>query len=115
MLLVPCPGCRPTPPAGPGATIGPIPAITSAIDPIDPPAVRLARRSMSAIPGASCAGRSKLVGVGMAATLPCGQARRVRSPPGTKSDSSTPLTVGHFLRLPGSVYRISITCPGLSL
>ena len=34
---------RPTPPAGPGATIGPTPAIMSATGPIDPPAVRLAR------------------------------------------------------------------------
>jgi integrase len=53
-LLVPCSGRRPSPPAGPGATIGSIPAITSAIGPIDPPAVRLASRSMIAKPGASC-------------------------------------------------------------
>jgi hypothetical protein len=74
-LLVPCPGCRPTPPAGPGATIDPIPAISVGY--------RSERswfyapgRPQAADTGASCAGRSKLVRVGVAATLPCGQVDR---------------------------------------
>ena len=43
---------RPIPPVGPGATIGPTPAIMSAMGPIGPPASAWARKSMAARPGA---------------------------------------------------------------
>ena len=61
---------RLTPPAGPGATIDPTPAIVSAIGPIDPPGVRLARKRMIARPGASFAGRVQ-VGAGWGWPRPC--------------------------------------------
>jgi hypothetical protein len=48
---------RPTPPVGPGAAIGPTPAIMSAMGPIGPPAPAWARKSMAARPGAGFARR----------------------------------------------------------
>lgn len=61
---------RPIPPAGPGATIGPIPTVTWATGPIDPPAVSLARRDMTAWPGVGFAGKAQ-VGEGWGWPTPC--------------------------------------------
>jgi hypothetical protein len=89
---------RPAPPAGPGATIGPTPAIMSASGPIDPPAVRLARKSMIARPGAGFAGKVQGVG-GWGWPRPCPAGKSIDRWPPVNVTTAGPKPAGNKLRL----------------